>query len=100
MLTKNYDGILLFKLFKRLVLDGMAASLFLVKFQFRHFGAVFNAHMTFYKKFSHFIKKRKAEKKINRSPLTVGLYNKSIVFDHFLFGKKSFGDLDKKDFKA
>ncbi len=100
MLTKNYDGILLFKLFKRLILDGLAASLFLVKFQFRHFGAVFNAHITFYKKFGHFIKKRKAEKKMKGSPITVGFYTKSIVFGHFLFSKKTFGDLDKKDFKA
>jgi hypothetical protein len=100
MLTKNYDGILLFKLFKRLILDGLAASLFLVKFQFRHFVAVFNAHITFYKKFGHFIKKRKAEKKMKGSPITVGFYTKSIVFGHFLFSKKTFGDLDKKDFEA
>lgn len=100
MLTKNYEGVLIFKLSKRFILDGMAATLFLAKFQFKHFSAVFNAHFSFYKQLPHFLKKRKIEKSIKRIPIHVGLYKKSIVFGHFLFGKKSFSDLDQKDFKS
>jgi GT2 family glycosyltransferase len=98
MVTKNYEGILFFKLFKRLVLDGIAATLFLLKFQFKHFGAVFNAHMAYYKNLSKFLKKRKAEKKHVRVKITTGFYKKSIVFGSFLFGIKTFKDLDQKDF--
>ncbi|MDG1914504.1 MAG: glycosyltransferase family 2 protein [Crocinitomix sp.] len=98
MLTKNYDGILFFKVLKRLFLDGLAAMLFVFKFQFRHFAAVFNAHMSYYSKLGAFLKKRKAEKTAGRVKITTGLYKKSIVFGSFLFGKKSFQNLDQKDF--
>lgn len=100
MLTKNYEGILIFKLFKRLILDGIAATLFLVKFQFKHFAAVFNAHISYYSKLPLFLNKRKAEKAGDRKPIKIGLYSKSIVLRHFLFGKKSFSDLDPKNFKS
>lgn len=98
MLTKNYEGILLFKIMKRLLLDGLAAALFIFKFQFRHFAAVFNAHIAYYGKLRTFLKKRKLEKKVGRVKLTTGLYKKSIVFGSFLFGKKSFQDLNESDF--
>lgn len=98
MLTKNYEGVLFFKLLKRMLLDGLAASLFLVKFQFSHFWAVFRAHISFYGKLNTFLKKRKAEKKAGKGNITTGLYRKNIVFGHFLFGKKTFQDLDKSDF--
>ncbi len=98
MLTKNYDGLLLPKLFKRLMMDGLAAALFIVKFQFSHFVAVFKAHMSFYAKLGTFLKKRKLEKSSPRKKITTGRYKKSIVFGSFLFGKKSFQDLSDSDF--
>ena len=98
MVTKNYDGWLALKLFKRLILDGIAALLFIVKFQFRHFLAVFRAHMSYYSKLGTFIKKRKLEKAIPRQKITTGLYKKSVIVRSFLFGKKSFQDLDPKNF--
>ncbi len=99
MLTKNYDGVLIFKLFKRLVLDGIAAMLFLFKFQFKHFTAIFNAHIAFYKKLRTFLKKRKVEQQLPPKELKGGLYSKSIVFEHFLRGKKYFSDFNERDFK-
>ena len=98
MLTKNYEGILFFKVLKRLMLDGLAAILFVFKFQFRHFAAVFNAHMSYYGKLGTFLKKRKKEKASGRTKITTDMYKKSIVFGSFLFGKNSFQDLDKNDF--
>ena len=98
MITKNYPGNLFFKMFKRLCIDGIAAGLFLVKLQFRHFAAVFNAHMSFYKNLSGLLKKRKDNlsqiEKYNR----IGLYKKNIVFKKFLSDLKKFDELKKEDF--
>lgn len=99
MLTKNYSGILFFKLVKRMVLDGIAACLFIVKGQFSHFLAVFRAHMHFYGKLGRFLKKRKAEKPFRKTFNKTGLYRKSIVFGSFLNGIKSFKELDQTKFE-
>lgn len=99
MMTKNYDGILFIKIFKRLFLDGLAAALFIIKFQFRHVGAVFNAHMSYYKQLGNFIRKRKVERKSKTHQVNTGCYKRSIVLRSFLFGKKSFQDLDPKNFR-
>lgn len=99
MVTKNYHGPLFYKLFKRLVLDGIAACLFLIKFQFRHFIAVLNAHGHFYAKFNTFLKKRKIEKVIPKSLYnSKGFYKKSIILRSFLFGFKNFSQLKKESF--
>jgi len=98
MITKNYQGILFFKIFKRLCLDGIAASLFLIKFQFRHFGAVFKAHMSYYGELSTLLKKRRSLKHSKEQFNTAGLYKRNIVFKKFLGGVKTFGDLNSTDF--
>jgi GT2 family glycosyltransferase len=98
MITKNYQGILFIKIFKRLCLDGIAASLFLFKFQFRHFGAVFKAHMSYYGELSTLLKKRRSLKHAKEQFNAVGLYKRNIVFKKFLGGVKTFGDLNSTDF--
>lgn len=98
MVTKNYEGVLFRKLLKRLILDGIAAVMFLMKFQGRHFGAVFKAHIKFYARLGSFLRKRKAEKSARTNPVRSGLYKKSIVTQRFINGKKSFQDLDLSDF--
>ncbi|MCB9223952.1 MAG: glycosyltransferase family 2 protein [Crocinitomicaceae bacterium] len=98
MIVKNYDGILFFKLFKRLVLDGIAATLFLFKFQFKHFYAVFRSHMTLYANWSKFKKKRIELRKKSTDFNAVGLYKKSIILKKFLGGIKHYSDLDQNDF--
>lgn len=50
------------KLLMRMVLDGVAAFSFLIKFQFSHFVAVLKAHFSFYSHFSRMKKKRKTPK--------------------------------------
>lgn len=99
MIAKNYPGVLFFKMFKRLCMDGIAATLFILKFQFRHFFAVFNSHMAFYGKLGSLMKRRKVEKAAAKQKVLSGTYNKSIVIDCFLKGQKIFSDLDPKDFK-
>jgi len=98
MITKNYEGNLFSKMIGRLCLDGVAASLFLVKFQFRHFWAVFRAHMSFYGHLSILLKQRKELKKQVTVFNKNGLYKKNIVFRKFLGGVKTFTDLKQEDF--
>jgi GT2 family glycosyltransferase len=98
MIAKNYEGALFFKVLWRLVLDGIAAGLFLVKFQWRHFWAVWRAHFAFYRSVPKLMRKRKALKKSATGFNKTGLYRKNIVFRKFLSGIKEFSALHPKDF--
>lgn len=98
MVTKNYEGFLLGKLVKRMILDGVAAMMFLLKLQFSHFWAVFRAHLVYYANIRSFLKKRRLEKPERKSKVEKGIYRKSIIMQRFIFGKKSFQELDESDF--
>jgi len=98
MIAKNYDGLLFFKICKRLILDGFAGSLFLIKFQFNHFWAVLKAHFAFYANLSKLVKKRKLIKATRTNFNSVGLYKKNIVVKKFISGITKFSDLRKEDF--
>jgi GT2 family glycosyltransferase len=97
MITKNYDGALFPKIFKRLLLDGLAAGLFLVKLQFNHFTAVLRAHFHYYKELKKLLHKRTDLKRsCENIPFNaVGIYRKNIVFSSFLRGITSFSKLDQ-----
>ncbi len=101
LLVKNYHGGNLgVKLFWRMFLDGLAAFKFLFEGQFRHFFAVFRAHMSLYANLAKFLKKRKSLApgiKINRHS---GYYKRSVVWQYFLKGKKHFLNLHPDDFTA
>jgi len=98
MITKNYDGILFFKIINRLFLDGIAALMFLLKFQWKHFWAVFRSHLAFYFSLKSLLKKRKMIKSAKTQFNKVGLYQRNIVYRKFISGVKVFNDLNKADF--
>jgi GT2 family glycosyltransferase len=98
MIYKNYEGSLFFKLFWRLILDGFAASIFLIKFQFSHFWAVMKAHFAMYTNIKTLQKKRKELKSFTQTSNMKGLYLKNITFKKFLSGLKKFSELESKDF--
>ena len=50
MITKNYTGILGLKIFYRLLLDGIAGFMFLIKGAPLHTVAVLKAHRDYYRK--------------------------------------------------
>ena len=100
MIAKNHEKRLLVKLFLRLVIDGVAAGLFLVKGQIRHFWAVLRAHLSVYKNWSKLMKKRRAVKALSSKFNSTGLYQKSIITQKFLKGIKTFSQLSSKDFSA
>lgn len=99
MITKNYEGNLIFKIFKRLLLDGLAAVMFILKFQFNHCWAVAKAHFKFYCNLSQLLKKRKAIKEVRTKFNSKGLYNKSIIFKKYFGGVKLYSQLESKDFE-
>lgn len=98
MIAKNHKGILLFTLFKRLCLDGLAAMKFMFSFQFSHIWALAKAHFHFYGKLGKLLKKRKSFKAsyplLHRKELK-GVYQKNIILEKFLKGRKHFSDLNR-----
>ena len=96
MIAKNYDGNLFLKVFKRLLIDGLAGVMFIFKLQFKHCWAIIRAHFAFYKNIKSLLQKRKVIK-INRTTFnTVGLYKNSIIFKKYFNGIKKFSDLKIK----
>ncbi len=98
--TKNHAPSFLFlKILYRLILDGIAALKFLFAGQPDHFWAVIKAHFAYYYRLSDTVKKRKAQKKLAGFKFTTSfIYNRNIVFDYFVRGKKKFTELEKENF--
>lgn len=99
LITKNvFTAPLPYILFKRMILDGIAAFRFLAEGKPSYFVAVFKAHFSFYRNLGMMLKKRKAEKKHVGSINLKGLYKKSILLEYFLRKKKTFHELDEEMF--
>ena len=98
MMIKNLPEKKMFRtIIIRLILDGVAAFKFLLeKNGVQHFKAVAKAHLHIYRNFNKLKEKRNLIKHNNKK--VTCMYNKSIVFEHFLFSKKRFTELDPKKF--
>ena len=95
LLYKNLPSNLLLEVFaKRLVLDGIAATKFLVTAGFKDFFAVSKAHFSFYRSLG---KTKQKRKKLKQGQVT-NIYQKNVVFEYYLRGKKKFTDLDPERF--
>lgn len=95
LLYKNLPANRLFKVFiARLFLDGVAAFKFLMQGGFKDFVAVIRAHFYFYAHFRQLHKKRQS---LQQNQVTA-IYNGNIAFDHYLWRKKKFSDLDPEKF--
>ena len=73
-----------FLIFTRLVLDGIAGVKFMLELKPRHTYAIIRAHFRFYIMLSSILKKRSNNQKSSY------YHTKSIVWDHFVKGKKEF----------
>jgi GT2 family glycosyltransferase len=92
---------LCWKIFLRLVLDGVAGIKFLLEGNGKHTLSVIQAHFYFYKHFRKFWNKRKIFDKQHRINYTFSpTYRKSIVLQHYVFGKKKFSQLGKLNFES
>jgi GT2 family glycosyltransferase len=99
LLFKNHaPGYFLIKMPMRLSLDGIAAIKFLFSGQPAHFWAVLHAHWSYYMNMGSNIRKRREMKKRIKKYSTSAIYQRSIVLEYFLRGKKKFTELDKKYF--
>jgi hypothetical protein len=99
LMVKNKKGpFLFFKIFWRMCLDFIAGMKFLFAGEIAHFWAVQRGHFGFYARLPETLRKRSALKKNITHFATHGIYNKNIVVEYFLRGKKKFSDLDAKNF--
>lgn len=94
--TKNASpNFLAFKIFYRMVLDGVAALKFLVEGHGLHFTAVIKAHFSFYGQLSSTLKKRHKMKQLEGFKHTSNsIYPHNIVVAHFLKSKKQYSELN------
>jgi GT2 family glycosyltransferase len=99
MIVKNHDGPLFPKLFWRMTLDGIAGMRFLVRMEWKHLFAVFNAHMAMYKRLPILLKQRKSIKKTSSKFDASGLYTGSILWARYFKGVTKFNQLNQRLFK-
>ncbi|MFD2568040.1 glycosyltransferase family 2 protein [Pseudotenacibaculum haliotis] len=78
----------LFVVISRLILDGIAGAKFMLELRPVHTWAIFKAHLSLYKNFYKFLKKRrKLQKKLEYNLHT------SVVWQYFILGRKRFKNL-------
>ena len=94
--TKNaYSPFLTLKILYRMILDGVAGLKFLLEGNGTHCISVIKAHFSFYKMLPSTLKKRKQLKQLPGFKFaTVGVYDKNIVYMHFIKGKKNYSELN------
>lgn len=95
LLYKNLPGKNLHvTLFKRKLLDGVAAMFFLAKGEFRNFLAVWRAHMDYYRHVEQLKEKRSKEPGGKTEDFAGLILNKSIVFEFYIKGHRTFSSLN------
>jgi GT2 family glycosyltransferase len=77
-------------MFIRKLLDGMAAILFLITGRFRHFVSVWRAHTEYYRNVKSLKIKRAMVDKLSTQRQTDLILNKSIVFEFYVKGTRTF----------
>jgi GT2 family glycosyltransferase len=80
-------------MFTRKILDGIAALFFLCKGQFSSVRSVLKAHIDYYKSLNQLKKKRKMVKMLGENEPTGLVLNKSVVFEFYIKGNKTFQSL-------
>lgn len=84
---------LLWAMWQRLVLDGVAGLKFLASGEFGNFWAVLRAHFSFYGAFGYWRQRRKAARPHLRVGQRAGVYKGSVVWAYFARGKRKFSEL-------
>jgi hypothetical protein len=97
MIAKNHKGLLIPMLFKRMLIDAIAAYKFLFEGKFVFFWNVFLAHMALYQNFGLLLKKR-AKLKNDRAPILK--YHGNILTSFFIERRKTFSKLNKRLIKS
>lgn len=87
IVKNDYSSYWFLILVLRMKLDGIAAVRFLVSLEFKHFVAVFKAHISFYMHFNDMWKKRLTGRQLKTQENRA---IKSIVYQYFIRGKRIF----------
>ncbi|PWN07013.1 glycosyltransferase family 2 protein [Rhodohalobacter mucosus] len=96
MLTKNLDSFMVPKILFRLILDGLAGIRSLFLGRPAETWAIIRAHFAYYARLGKTLKKRKHQLYSEYHPTPQHLvYQKLIVVQALLFGKKTYPELDK-----
>lgn len=99
MLAKNHrNSSTIWRVYVRLIIDGIAALRFLSEGKLKSIFAVARAHISFYLSIASVLRKRKTETAQLDSPNLKGYYKRSIVKAFLLRGLKHFSQLDDQDF--
>ena len=97
LLMKNLPAAqLIWKLPYRLVLDGVAFFHLLFTGQFILALTIIRSHFSFHSHFFYWLKRRKECQSMVKKGVRTTYYNKSIVWDYFISGKKYFSQLNWK----
>jgi GT2 family glycosyltransferase len=100
MLYKNLpDNKLQQVLFARKILDCIAAFRFLMKFEFANFKAIFKAYFSYYKS-KKTLKESRAKVKLLGEKEIQTIFNKSLIFEFYIRGRKTFERLGNKQNKS
>ncbi len=101
MITKNHEGVLFFKIFYRLCLDGIAGVLFLFKGSPTHTISVLKAHFDFYKYLVIMLRKRtELKNQMDRQINLSGVYEGSILWARYFKGIMKYSELNLRLFKT
>jgi len=94
LLKNDQSGFLFFKFWYRLILDGVAGIVFVLKGDFSHCIAIIKAHFAIYGNLGKTLRKRKEFKsRANFSPSKTQILNSNIVFLHQIKKVKKFLDI-------
>ncbi|MFA8433659.1 MAG: glycosyltransferase family 2 protein [Marinifilaceae bacterium] len=97
MLYKNLpQNRLISTMFRRMIMDGVAAMKFLLSFEFSNFAAVFKAHMSFYKMLPAYQQKRNQLLPFVKQNFHKEIYPDSMIIAFFLKKQKYFSQLKWK----
>lgn len=99
MIVKNHEGLIFPMLFKRLCIDGIAASRFLLRGEFSNFWAIFKSHMYQYANLRSILRKRRQIKQSSTQFNDTGLFTANIVWNYYVKGVKTFSSLNQRMFK-
>jgi riboflavin kinase/FMN adenylyltransferase len=85
----------------RLILDGLAGFLFLIKGKFSHIRSILKAHISFYKSYFKYVKKRAYYNDlIEKNSISIhanrkGIFNGSIIWSYYVLRKKFYKNLER-----
>jgi hypothetical protein len=83
-------------MFKRKILDGIAAVFFLLKGQFRSSLAVLRAHVHYYRNIGKLRQKRKMARACGQKEAHGLILNKCLVFEFYILKKRTFDILTSR----